>query len=464
MIKQFVVLFLCSQINSLDFDACSSISSKCKCVENNKLVVRCVNFTSFSDLKFRRLNATELDSLELKPSRQLLLDTSLDLGKITRINNFIAFHNLRGFLLGKNPFEKMEGSLEFNLFESSFKFFESPFQELNSKCNLHVFITNQSLFNNSLLSKFRSITLDKTVKYSNKFCPLVFQNSRIESLTLKDLNESNFLNFNQLSFRNYENEIFNFSMSIENLYLFNSNLKVLNESLLNKLVFSGLRSIQIYGELSEIQPQLFGSNFKNLRKIVLDLFNFDDFMRNENSDWMRSLGFYGNESSKHEIILQLNDRNEVFSYENKDICIFKHFPVKNRVYPIIKTKQNLSCSCTLLWLIQSYKNFMNKSQIQLFRTKSVENCLLSNQSFIERTQNCNLERKITNCKGSETENINTNLNFSADMVVKQGETDNSDKTMNTFDNHQIRTLTITVGMFGIFSISTVMGVILYIFR
>ena len=50
------------------------------------------------------------------------------------------------------------------------------------------------------------------------------------------------------------------------------------------------------------------------------------------------------------IITNQTETIQEYDFPNEDFCHFKHFPHSNLVFPIINTKLDLECSCTLLWL------------------------------------------------------------------------------------------------------------------
>jgi hypothetical protein len=457
--------------------------SRCTC-ETAKFI-KCENFTSFSELDFKSINFTEINVLELRPLDPLILDNSLNLSSITIINKQVILSNIRGFMLNSNPFEsinqnmKKKNIIELKLYDSEFEFYESEETKLESKCNKYELI-NRNAFNNTILSRFSTVSLSKNVKYSNNMCPFVFQNAKIDLFLINNINETNRLGIKTVNLTENDYKNANLSISINQLYLFNVNLTRLDDELLSRIVFSSIKTLQFYGNLTEIQSDLFGASFKNLKSLVLDLFNFDQFIRNKNNDWMSSLGSYERPgissngsrsiySSRIDLLVHLNDRKEEFVFDDADFCLFAKFPINKHVYPLIKTKDNLNCSCTLIWLIKEYKNFLNRQQFALFKTKSVEKCLDEvSEDFSTFESECNFDEKILSCedkfqrKSSENVQLSNNglLFGQAIDILPSLQNITNNQTASILSTIGTRALAFFIGAFGF--MSTVLSIMLAI--
>ena len=87
-----------------------------------------------------------------------------------------------------------------------------------------------------------------------------------------------------------------------------------------------------------------------------------------------------------------------YDYPQKDFCLFKDFPHNKLVMPIIKTKQNLECSCTLMWLLK-YKSIYEVNGVNPMETDSTLNCLAS-PNFDQLIKDCDFNAKLAECNGS----------------------------------------------------------------
>ncbi len=369
-------------------------SDKCTC--DSKLVIKCVNFESFTDLNFEYLSLKEVDVLDLKPSKPIQLDDSLKLHSF-RINKQVILRNLAGFSYKSNPFTDLNVNLskeglsvvELKLYDSEFEFYETSTSKLNNECTVESFL-NQT----TLLAKFSKIWLNENTKYSQSLCPLVFKNANIDLFLAHQMNSKN-----RLKFRATPNLTDVIKSRINYLSLINAKLDKLDSTLVDRDVFSNLKTFQILGSLNEIQTDFFNT-FKFLKSILFELFNFSEFIRN-NSEWMAYLKndniYDSNKSLQRDLLIILNDKNKQFEYADSDFCLFRHFPNENLVYPVIKTKFNLTCSCTLFWLLKNWKMYKSKQGSNIIQTQSVDKCINNNEMFEDDIEKCDLNRRIIEC-------------------------------------------------------------------
>jgi hypothetical protein len=398
------ILYICAftSISDLSMIKCPD---KCKCeyenVESNNSnstynlisTIVCKEFLSFAELDFKSLNGSDfiqdVEILDLEPALPILLDNLLDLSLI-RITKQVILRNIKGFLYNSNPFKNVElnfdgkSLLELRLFNSNFEFYESYSNKLESKCEMESFGNVDTI-----LTKFSKLWLNDNIKYSSSLCPLVFRNTHFDLILAHFLNTSN-----SFSFKSYNNSsTYYINSNINYLYLFNVKLEILDSILLNKQVFGQLKRLQIFGSLNEVEKGLF-CNFKSIKSIILELFNFDNFITNSNTNqWLNDLN-----ENENKILLNLNDREMLYEYSDDDFCFFKNFPASN-VCPIIKTKENLNCSCTLMWILRNYKNYTTSmGHLSQFLTSSVGDCLTMDEEKFEQTiKNCNFGKKLNEC-------------------------------------------------------------------
>ena len=89
-----------------------------------------------------------------------------------------------------------------------------------------------------------------------------------------------------------------------------------------------------------------------------------------------------------QMIIEFNDESNTYAYPEEDFCNFMHFPHENYVFPLINTKRNLTCTCTLLWLIQN----LNESE-KILETKATRPCL-RDTNFGAQLLNCDFKQKL----------------------------------------------------------------------
>jgi hypothetical protein len=365
----------------------------------------CKEFLSFSELDFKSLNGSgfiqDVEILDLQPAFPILLDNLLDLSSI-RITKQVILRNIKGFLYNSNPFKNVDLSydgkslVELTLFNSEFEFYESYSNKLESKCEMESFGNVDTL-----LTKFSKLWLNDNIKYSSTLCPLVFRNTHFDLVLAHFLNKTNSFGFK--NYNNTKSSTYYINSNINYLYLFNVKLDHLDSGFLNKQVFGELKRLQIFGSLNEIENGLF-SNFKKLKSIMFELFNFEHFIRTPNTDqWLSDLN-----ENQNKILLNLNDRETHYEYSDDDFCFFKNFPSKN-VFPVIKTKENLNCSCTLIWILRNYKNYTTSmGQLSQLLTSSVDDCLAMDEEKFDQTINdCKFEKKIDECNVSQVKFMKT---------------------------------------------------------
>lgn len=241
-------------INWPNAQACPS-TDKCNCKADQ---IRCFDFSSFDELQFPA-EPTQINILELKPSRRLLIDEHLKLNGL-RVAKQVILHNITGFLIQTNPFASIVADsvaeqraktgvgLELAMFDSDFEFFESENVKLISMCSRDYF----QLFDNSILAKFSKISFNGNIRYSQNLCPFVFKNAKIDLLLAYFMTPSN-----QLIFQQVDN-LDDIGSHVNSLYLFNTNLTILDRRLLSKGVFGTLKTLHYEGTLELVESNLLG--------------------------------------------------------------------------------------------------------------------------------------------------------------------------------------------------------------
>ena len=126
--------------------------------------------------------------------------------------------------------------------------------------------------------------------------------------------------------------------------------------------------------------------------------------------------------------------NQIYEYPDEDFCLFRHFPHDNLVLPIIVPGKKISCSCTLLWLIQDYQYYFainhNKENYDPFenyfyydiedknRIYTIQYC--HNDMFEKSLLECNFTNRLENCDKSnfsvEKKNMSLNLIWTTTLI------------------------------------------------
>lgn len=371
--------------------------------------ISCTGFESFAELAFSFERAV-VDVLELRPSHKLIINDSLRLNGL-KVKKQVILHNVKGFLVNDNPFARIEyepvlenepsgrGSIELALFDSTFEFYETNTDILDSRCTRNDLLTT-NLFDNTVLKKFTKLSFNGNMIYSKNLCPFVFKNAKIDLVLAYFMNSTNRLDFKTIT------NVVDIGAKISSFYLFNTDLDQLNEHLLNKIIFNNLRTLYVEGSLAHVESNLFNW-FKSLKTIHLELNNFKEFISNERGlSWMSDLNQYENLTAlslrgMHKIILMLylTDKRHQFTYDDETFCLFKHFPSYRFVYPIIKTKPGLNCSCTLFWLMKNYRSYISQQLLNTLKTESVGECLVmeNNLKFQSKADECKLDDRLYAC-------------------------------------------------------------------
>ena len=230
----------------------------------------------------------------------------------------------------------------------------------------------------------------------------------MSSFEITNINKTNKFSFIDESLLHFTTD---FLCKIDNFQIDTSDF-VLDKSILNKYVFQSLTYLSIKKSLvRNIQENLF-ETFVSLDALEFELLNFHEFIAiNANNSWLKNINLRVqvdlnnmNEvnSNKNKLLeLYLTDLYRVYNYPNKDFCLFKDFPHNRLVVPIIKTKDNLECSCTLLWLLK-YKDIYEVDGANPINTDSVSKCI-SNPNFDQMVKDCDFDSRIKQCNGESNE-------------------------------------------------------------
>ena len=404
--------------------------ARSQCVYDlNEFSLNCENFTTLTEIQIpAELNndKNKIDKIYLKPSESIILDTeNINLNNIEgKVNkNYSAIlsnFNSVNFLL--NPFEVLMGSTYGGYrrlyLQNDFilKFIISS-NDLNSNCNLN----RNDLITNHLFFGFKEIYMQGLdFNQIDALCPLVFNKVEMAKLVIEEMSAQNQIKFIEL----LPNDKKKLNAKIDRLELLNSDLQLLDESVLEKNVFSALKHF-IYHEhfesetednetlaeeikYLEIKEELFVPLTK-LEEVELSLNNFVSFVQNASLNWLN----YGlNQNlSVNEVKLVLKDNSKSYDYPEDDFCFFKDFPHNRNIFPIIHTNESLACTCTLKYLLKNIDKYSDKNEML---TDSVKSCASDEDvicDFKALTKQCNdrytTSPKSTTMKPSTTDKMTT---------------------------------------------------------
>jgi hypothetical protein len=180
---------------------------------------------------------------------------------------------------------------------------------------------------------------------------------------------------------------------VHSLEIDQSAIENLDSSILNKDVFEFLTEFK-YTQL-ENDTSLFQINnanlfqaFKYLKRIELNLNNFEMFVLNTRFEWLKNLNF-GDEKN---FTLILRDQEETYTFPDEDFCYFTNYSQNQALYTEIYTRNDLNFSCTLVWILKNTTFFSN---------------LFPNNNFDEEYKNCNFRQKQKDCLPTTTTTTTT---------------------------------------------------------
>ena len=379
--------------------------------------LKCENFQSFSDLDFSIVNAT-IDSMSFKPAIPILFDGSLNLAGLNfSLDYIIHLENIKGFSFYSNPDELIRGN--FYLKNSMFDFYKD-----NEKIDFQLCdYINRNEFYISLFDVFDLISLEEGVTFPDEVCPCEFKNAKIGIFQVNGLNKKNKLSFMNIPINDTATSL---NCAVKGLQIFNSEID-LDTSLVYPEVFRRLNSLLIQlSNVTSVEENFF-THFRDLKIVELSIMNFQELFAKD-LKWIRNLN-YGvkvnlsdpedvNNNKDKQLILELKDLNKKYDYPEKDFCNFQDYPHERLVFPLIETKDNLECTCTLMWLIKN-KNLFSQI-IEFLNTSSVSNCL-QNPKFDSIISECEFNKKIEacrcGCKGNDQVPTNSYETLSTVFII-----------------------------------------------
>ena len=379
-----------------------------KCLYGSEIKkLECSHFDAMEKLNNyfqKNFQFSQISSLHINPSKPIKFDSSLNLNGFKFQSDKFEFilSNINGIEITFNPFSNQKSKLNYlYLLNSSFNLYyrNNTFDWL---CDLTL-LDNQL---NPIFSSFKYISLGfiKPVKFKNAVCPTIFKNSQIEWLQVSNITPKNKLEFIQLNMTNSQSSL---NSKIKNLRIQLSNIDILDKSLLDINVFKYLERLSIeLSNLTRIEGHLFKS-FYYLKQINIKIFNFKEFI-NGDSSWMKyinfnSSNFTGEYEPNKSFLIELNDESHDYTFPDSDFCNFCQLRIENNIFTLINTKLDLNCSCTILFLIQNWRNSINKNLL----TYSVRKCF-KYEDFDKKIEQCYFNSKIERCLAIKSINLQNN--------------------------------------------------------
>lgn len=412
------VLFL-----SFSFIENQLVDDYCQSIDVN---LNCQNFTSFTQLNLTYFepvdNTTSFKYLVFSPSAPLLLDSSLYLGNLPVASDTyeVTLKSIIGIDILANPFAEVDPEIKnmLQLVDSKFELIYENKPVDSQACD---YILQNQLF--IPLTATSSLFFLYNPTYSSMpICQAFFNTANLNLFDISNINDNN-----TFSFHSNPNFTSDFICNIQNFNIHFSDF-LLTEKILDKNVFKTIQYLNIQeSSLKGIQADLF-KYFSFLKFFELELINFGEFWKSSSNDWLIFLNsnVTVNLSDANEVKNNLDkklelfliDPTETYDYPSSDICAFKNFPHDKLVMPIIQTKADLECSCTLLWLLKYKSIYDTTSKVNPMYTSSTSKCL-DDPNFSNLVQKCNFNENFKQCDPNytTTPSQTSNQNFRTATII-----------------------------------------------
>lgn len=387
-------------------------------------------FSEFKQLDFKSCKfEINITALRLKPSKRIILDNSLDSTglKLALLDTFfiVALENIKGIDLRLNSFTKLAVQNHFDSKNIMWHFSLTKFDIFLNNMQIEKQNCSINIFDGSFMTKIRYLFLEKLITFSGETCPFLFHNSKMQLLKMDKISSS-FTSKNVFAFlslplnktKKINSHIIQFIIS---LYHHDLSTKLLDES-----VFKHLYALEINGQTTFIQDDLFKS-FKDMRLLRIRTQNAKRILTQRNKwliylnynlnikDLNNQYDFAGNQEKIFLLnIYQTFSNITFYDYPAKDFCYFKNFPHNNLVLPQLKPAYKSKCSCTEMFLLKhayhydklklNYENF-NDDITNIYYTGSYyvdevndeKYSYCFNSSFEQSLLKCEFKKRIQLC-------------------------------------------------------------------
>ena len=215
---------------------------------------------------------------------------------------------------------------------------------------------NQTLLAEMFYFKqIQSLEIQESVRFTQKVCPLVFTNSNVSLLLIKQLINT-LLNKNLLTFA--KNVTAKESIhSVINIVFVTCYRVYVNDDLFNKYVFKTMKFLELTGQIEAIEKEVF-KQFEQLKLLRLGV-QYLTALFHKDTRWLNSLNTHiiikpnkslpasiANENAFILIFFQTFSDFAFYDFPNEDICLFKDFPHRHFVLPKLYPDEKSTCTCT----------------------------------------------------------------------------------------------------------------------
>ncbi|CAF0710288.1 unnamed protein product [Brachionus calyciflorus] len=338
-----------------------------------------------------------IQNLKIDPQNGLVvLDNSFFLGNFT----YFIQPNFTGYESINLNFRKLD-KLDLNS-SNIFTYFLEKYLYKEVKVNIFdsIFDSKSCYTNtkNGIFNRVKELSLSFSVKFLPKTCPFIFQNSNLEVLNIYGQSQS-FIKHNTLGFLDLNLKTIHSTILYVSIHFYKANL---TQRLLNKLVFKNVEKIEIIGLVNFIYNNIF-EELSYLVLIYLKIENLQYFLSNNNK-WLSSLNKFNRNYSKILYVkFDLFFEDFLYLFPDSDLCLFRHFPHSQLVYPLFYNIAIIeeNCSCTLLWLLkETYSlrmNFTNVDEFTRYLTDDNYEPCFNRSEFLKAIEKCDFNTRFKLC-------------------------------------------------------------------
>ena len=321
----------------------------------------------------------------------------------------VEIHNLKGFNINNNKHLVERNIDSFFVYDSYFDFYLNNTQLITPE------LCVRSNFENTLFNLGETMAFSN-VFYSKNVCPYVFLNSTFKYITFYQISRS-FIFMNQLEFMPIN--------KTEDLHLPNIQTLTVNVAyehissrLINPNIFKDVVVVYLQGYFYDIQEDLF-EGFAHLKEIYI-LADSIEVLFGQGIEWMTHLNRDVNQSLdssitntsaelSRAIYLHFYDQQgkyendlfkRVYAYPEEDICLFKKFPHRQLVFPIIGISTPIACTCTILWLVQYAEVYTNYDSVLADIINN--SILMRSRTGCFQEMKCNFTERLEKCFPNQT--------------------------------------------------------------
>jgi hypothetical protein len=385
---------------------------------NNSILVNFNDFKQLLDIDCKNFTL-ETTMLLLNAEQNILIEENINLTSVLRLINFassnkdIQIRNILGF----NQYVHHTKSIYIEMSNYTLYFNGVNFVFYLNKTLITKEMCRHENFYKKQINYFwpmRTLFFDDVSYSSSPICPYVFLNAILDNLGLYQITNS-FIFKNRLEFINIDADVPVGGLHTNEIQFLALNIvyEELSEKILNPHIFKYIIGLELSGSPYRIKETLF-ELFTQLEYVICYMESMRKFLH-EGITWINSLNVNVNNNDTFElrpnstdrlVILVLKELNlnrwtQVYTYPDEDLCLYETFPNKQLIIPSIHIAyEHLTCSCTLIWLIQNQRIFQKYKTSQIyeiyFKNLSVhEQCM--NNNYLEKFEACQFTEKFNTC-------------------------------------------------------------------